>query len=93
MNTVIKIKEIKRVYLHTPSQWDALSDEGTPVWIRFHRGILIVRIGSPDGDIWTAYHGKEIFSKVYGDYKSEFISYRELVCLTKNILDLPEKGC
>lgn len=93
MNTIIKIKKIRRVYLYNPSQWDAASDKGIPVWIRFHRGILVIRIGSPDGDIWTAYNGKEIFSKTYGDYKSEFISYRELVSLTKNVLDLPEKGC
>jgi len=88
---MIKIVEAVMTCFACPSQWNAITDKNEPIYVRYRWGYLSIRIGPPDGDMWDAVGGEEIFGKQLGDGFDGYLTYKELQEVTKDILDWPER--
>jgi len=87
----IKVVKLKNTCEVCPSQWEGVTDNNEPIYIRFRWNILSVRIGKKGVDIEDAVRGQIIFSKdsvTYNEYQG-YMNYMQLRYLTRKILTLP----
>lgn len=80
MNKVIKVTKIIKITGCCPTQWEGVTDDGLPIYIRYRHGDISVRVDD-----------EEIF---YGDPHPEapgsgFMKYPELKMLLGSIVELP----
>lgn len=69
----IRVRNIRVTGVDCPSQWEAVSEDGRQIYIRYRLGRLSVRVSAvPTRDIWEAVDGEEIMSKkIGGEYDGE----------------------
>ena len=85
---MIKIRSIVRTCCGCPAQWDAVTTDDIPVYIRYRWSRLSVRLGDKDGPMKSAVMGEEIFSKEMDSTGlSGVMSFDELCEITKDIIE------
>lgn len=63
----IEIFKLKQTCPACPAQWEFITFQNRPVYVRYRWGYLSVSIGSPNGDISSAVRGYEIICEKLGD--------------------------
>ena len=87
---MILVKEIEQTLVACPSQWEGITDDDRPIYIRYRWGFLSVRIGPPgDKSEFAAVRGKEIFRKKLGGANDGILSHEELVEVTSGLIQFP----
>ena len=90
---MIKIRSIVRTCCGCPAQWDAVTTDDIPVYIRYRWSRLSVRLGDKDGPMKSAVMGEEIFSKEMDSTGlSGVMSFDELCEITKDIIEFPKEN-
>jgi hypothetical protein len=90
---MIKIKEITQTCESSPAQWEAKSDDGKMVYIRYRWGDLTVKVApEPSDDIYDAVKGTEVFKRQLNNDLHGWLSYEELKTATNGIIKFPEKA-
>src|SRR3954464_14370014 len=90
------LTELRQTCSTCPSQWEGLTEDGRPVYIRFRHGWLSVQVGSVGGDVWSAVDGEEIFVLEHGgigsyrDFAGDGVMTSEgMVDLVRDFLTIP----
>ena len=78
----IKVETANMTCSACPSLWEALTDTGHDIYVRYRWGYLSVMYGGV--------MGKEIFGASIGDNFDGFMTYDELVGYTQHLIDWPE---
>lgn len=68
-----------------PAQWEGMTADGRPVYIRGRRGHLFARIGPAGGSILDAVAGTEF--AIVPHVEADVLSSEEIICLLADILD------
>jgi len=90
---MIKIRSIVRTCGGCPAQWDAVTTDNIPVYIRYRWSYLSVRLGDKDGPIKSAVMGEEIFGKETDSTGlSGVMSFDELREITKDVIEFPKEN-
>lgn len=90
MNTPVTISRIERTCYACPAQWDAWTDEGDYVYIRYRWGWLSVEISGDERE-WEEDKHTILLEGEFGHQMSGFMSYDELRDVTKGVLVLPDE--
>ena len=77
----IKVEVVNQTCSACPSQWDALTDRGSEIYVRYRWGYLEVSWGVM---------GETIYGEQMGDEFDGFITYEELIARTEHIIEWPE---
>jgi len=86
---MIKVKEIIQTCPACPSQWEGVTDDGRPIYIRYRWGSLSVSIGEKGGDVTSAVRGEVILGKELGEGLDGSLEYSKLREVVKNVIELP----
>lgn len=88
MNKPLVIARIEQTCTACPAQWDAWTDDGEYVYIRYRWGYLFVeRAMTPDA--WRENDYEVVLEKDIGALWDGQMSYAELTRFTKDVLVLP----
>ena len=85
------ISDIRQTCTACPSQWEAVTTNNRPVYIRYRHGYLSVQIGFAGGDMKTALDSEEWFGKQLFDEDDGWIEFDE-VCRIANISIVASHG-
>lgn len=85
----MRIKDLVKTCEASPSQWEAYTENGRPVYIRYRWGHLSIRLGLIGGSITDAVAGKEIFGAQLADDLHGVIEWDEVGPI---VAALPEMG-
>ena len=55
----MRVRELKQ----NCSEWEFRTFQNRPVYVRYRHGYLSIRIGEPDGGIWSAVHGRRLYGE------------------------------
>lgn len=97
MRNMIKIIEAYRTCIACPSQWECLTDDNRPVYIRYRWGFLSVQVGEIDASfasIFQSYMDNTAYvEKAYGDSLEGHMTFEQLkeACSDKIVFDCEEK--
>lgn len=72
------ITDVVQTCTACPSQWEARTADGRPVYIRYRHGYLSVRVGPVGGDVWSAVRAEEWFGDQLVDEDDGWISLDEV---------------
>jgi len=89
---VIKVTSITQTSGACPSQWEGITEDGRPIYVRYRWGYLSIRLGGKDGNIRDAVSGKEIIGKQIGGPWDGVLSYEGLKKATQGKIQWPEHG-
>ena len=78
-NTNIKVASLVRTCESCPSQWEGMTVNNRPIYIRYRWGYLSVRIGKEGGSVDDAVGADEVFGKQIGSEYSGCLSEAELL--------------
>jgi hypothetical protein len=91
MREKYKITELRQTCLMSPSQWEGKLETGQVIYIRYRWGRLTINISYDiSDDILSAINGFEIFSCIVGESYDGFLSYLDLIDITKNFIEYPK---
>jgi len=89
---MIKIKRIKRTCFACTSQWNAWTEDGYTVYIRYRHGLLSVRESFLQTDNpEEAVSGRVIYEDYHGNEWDGVMDYKELKELTKGLVEYPKE--
>lgn len=90
---MIKIVKLQKTCPYCPSQWDAWTDEGYPIYIKYRWGHLQVRKGLFGKSVANAIFGYSIVDKQVGEPMDGYMEFKELKEATKDkiIFDCKEE--
>jgi len=77
----INVEVVNQTCSACPSQWDALTDGGDELYVRYRWGYLEVSWGVM---------GEKIYGENLGDNLDGFLTYEQLVARTGHIINWPE---
>lgn len=81
----MKILNLVQTCKFCPSQWEFVTDDNRPVYVRYRWGYLSVRIGQPDENIQNAVGGTEIYGERIGDSFDGYITWDKIFDRIKDI--------
>lgn len=87
----LSIKHAMRITLACPTQWEALTEEGRHVYIRYRWGELTISIGRPGGTKMDAVGGERWFWGEVGERLGGVIELDE-VCEATGLVVLSERA-
>ena len=79
---MIDIYSLVQTCVGAPSQWEAVTDRGCPVYIRYRHGELSVRVGPEGGTIMDAVCGTIIFDQEVGEGMGSMLLWEEVMDAT-----------
>jgi len=89
---MVKVKEITNTCGACPAQWEGLTVNNEPIYVRYRWGYLSIRIGPQNSDIMEAVGGKKIFGKqIDKNGWDGQLSYSQLKYYTKKVIVFPRK--
>ena len=85
---MIHVKEIRLTCSACPEQWEGLTNDDCPVYVRYRHGFLTVQVGEKGKDTMSAVKSNKILNIVVDDYYG--LGYSEMKRLTKDVIKFPE---
>ena len=83
-----KIKKLTQTCGACPSQWEASTDDGRMIYIRYRWGGLSVSISKEiTDDIYDAIDGDNLFCETLGDSFDGLMSEEAMKEITKEVID------
>ena len=83
-----KIKKLTQTCGACPSQWEASTDDGRMIYIRYRWGGLSVSISKEiTDDIYDAIDGDNLFYENLGDGLDGYLTEEEMKEATKEVID------
>lgn len=79
---MLRIHSLKQTCIAAPSQWEARSVDGRPVYIRYRQGELTVRVGPIGGTIADAIGSAPVIDMDAGERLGSFLDWEEVVDAT-----------
>jgi len=87
---MIKVTSIEQTSGACPSQWEGVTEDGRPIYVRYRWGCLSIRLGEKDGNIWDAVNGEEIIREELGGPWDGVLPYEELKRATRGKIQWPD---
>ena len=75
---MLRIHSLRQTTMTTPSQWEAISDDGRPVYVRYRHSERTVRVGPIGGSISEAIAATPVIDMSTGEKGSSMLSWEEV---------------
>jgi hypothetical protein len=79
---MIQLKTLKQTCMACPSQWEAETEEGSPIYIRYRWGYLSVRVGKIGQEIVTDY--EEILGVQFGELLDGHLTTNNMINILRH---------
>lgn len=89
MKLPVKVAWFEQTCDFCPAQWEGVTDDKRPVYVRYRWGSLAVSVGPPGGGIESAVRGEIIHSAQIGGFYDGDLKFEHLEFYTKGIVEWP----